>query len=89
MAMGKPVITTDNEHCSGAVHHGINGLIVPVKDSVALAKAIELIINDEKLAAEFGQKSREKAVKELGEELIMSQLIDAIMWNIAPNICIY
>ena len=78
MAMGKPVITADNKDCSGAVHHGINGLIVPVKDSVALAEAIETIVNDEKLAADFGQKSRERAVKELDEELIMTQLIEAI-----------
>ena len=79
MAMGKPVITTDSEHCSGAVDDGVSGLLVPVKDAVSLAKAIEKIVNDEKLASGFGLKSREKAVKELDEELIMNQLIKAII----------
>ena len=79
MAMGKPVITTDSEHCSGAVDDGVSGLLVPVKDSVSLAKAIEKIVNDEKLASDFGLKSREKAVNELYEELIMNQLVKAII----------
>jgi len=79
MAMGKPVITTDSDHCSGAVDDGVNGLLVPIKNSVSLAEAIEKIVNDEKLASAFGLKSREKAVKELNEELIMNQLINAIV----------
>jgi glycosyltransferase involved in cell wall biosynthesis len=79
MAMGKPVITTNSEHCSSAVDDGVNGLLVPVKDSVALTKAIEKIVNDENLASEFGMKSREKAVKELDEESIMNQLINFIL----------
>ncbi len=79
MAMGKPVITTDSEDCSSAVDDGINGLLVPVKDSISFAKAIENIINNEKLASDFGLKSREKAVNELDEELIMNQLIKAII----------
>ena len=78
MAMGKPVITTDSEHCSGPVEDGVSGLLVPVKDSVALAKAIEEIVNDEKLAADFGERSREKAVRELNEKLVMMQLYEAI-----------
>jgi glycosyltransferase involved in cell wall biosynthesis len=60
MAMGKPVITTDNKHCSGAVIDGYNGLIVPIKDSIALDSSIEKIVNDETLAEKFGQRSREK-----------------------------
>ena len=79
MAMGKPVITTDNEQCSSAIDQGINGLIVPVKDSIALANAIKTIINDKALAKKFGQNSRVKAVKELNEKLIMEKLLKAIM----------
>jgi len=79
MAMGKPVITTDSKHCSGAVEDGVSGLLVPVRDSNALTKAIEKIINDEELASDFGLKSRKKAVKELDEELIMNQLLNAII----------
>jgi N,N'-diacetylbacillosaminyl-diphospho-undecaprenol alpha-1,3-N-acetylgalactosaminyltransferase len=79
MSMGKPVITTDTISCSNAVENGVNGLLVPPKDSFALSKAIEVILNDETLASKFGKKSREKAVLENDEELIMSQLINAII----------
>ena len=79
MAMGKPVITTDNEHCSGAVIDGFNGLIVPIKDSEALADGIEKLVNNEEMAKNFGEKSREKALEVLNEELIMQDLIEAII----------
>ena len=78
MAMGKPVITTESKHCSSAVDDGVNGLIVPVKNSGVFARAIEKIVRDEKLAADFGERSREKAVRELDEKLIMMQLYEAI-----------
>lgn len=79
MAMGKPVITTDNEHCSGAVIDGVNGLIVPIKDSNALASSIERIVNDSGIADKFGEKSRLKALDELDEEKIMQELVKAIV----------
>ena len=79
MAMGKPVITTDNEHCSGAVIDGFNGLIVPIKDSEALADGIEKLVNNEEMAKNFGEKSREKALEDLNEELIMQDLVKAIV----------
>jgi len=77
--MGKPVITTDNEHCSGAVIDGFNGLIVPIKDSEALADGIEKLVNNEEMAKNFGEKSREKALEILNEELIMQDLVKAIV----------
>ena len=79
MAMGKPVITTDSKHCSGAVINGYNGLIIPVKDSIALANGIEKIVNDESLAEKFGQRSRERTLEDLDEETIMRELVKAII----------
>ena len=79
MAMGKPVITTDSEHCSNAIEDGVSGLLVPAKDSVALTKAIEKIVNDEELASNLGLQSREKVARENNEELIMTELLEAIM----------
>lgn len=79
MAMGKPVITTDNVHCSGAVIDGYNGLIVPIKDSKALAHGIETLVNNREMAEGFGKKSRKKALEDLNEELIMQDLVKAIV----------
>lgn len=40
LAMGKPVITTNIPGCKEMVDEGINGFLVPKKDSSALAKAM-------------------------------------------------
>jgi len=40
MSMGKPVVTTDMPGCRDAVEDGKNGLLVPPKNSQALAEAI-------------------------------------------------
>lgn len=41
MAMGRPVIVTDAPGCRETVEHGRNGLTVPVRNTVALAAAME------------------------------------------------
>ena len=79
MAMGKPVITTNSKHCSATVDDGVSGIIVPIKDSVALAAAIEKIISNDSLAADFGKKSREKAVNEFDESVIINKLVNEII----------
>ena len=79
MAMGKPVITSNNKHCSEAVINGYNGLVVPVKDSYELSKSIEKIIVDKDLAKKFGENSRKKALEDFDEEKIMEELIEAII----------
>jgi N,N'-diacetylbacillosaminyl-diphospho-undecaprenol alpha-1,3-N-acetylgalactosaminyltransferase len=79
MAMGKPVITTDSIHCSAAVDDGVTGIIVPIKDSNALSVAIQKIINNATLAANFGAQSRLKAVAELSEDVIIKALIQKII----------
>lgn len=61
MATGKPVITTDLPGCRDAVHDGINGLLVPPRDSSALARAMRRIAEDPAAAARMGARSRELA----------------------------
>ena len=79
MSMGKPVITTDSEHCAKSVDHNKSGLIVPMRDSKALANAINFIINDEEIAESFGIESRKKAIRELDEETIIASLIQKLI----------
>ena len=61
MAMGRPVITTDAPGCRETVIDGVNGFLVPVRDKVALAEAMEKFILDKNLLAEMGKKGREIA----------------------------
>jgi glycosyltransferase involved in cell wall biosynthesis len=75
MAMGKPLITTNSVHCRATVEEGKNGFIVPIKDSEALARAIEKLISDNNQLTEFGKYSRQKALDELDEKKIIPQVV--------------
>ena len=79
MAMGKPIITTDSEHCRETVDNGKNGYHVPVKSSEGLANAIEKIITAESKMKSFGIYSRQKVLDEFDEEKIISQVISNIL----------
>jgi glycosyltransferase involved in cell wall biosynthesis len=71
MAMGKPVIATNSDHCRGAIEEGKNGLLVPVKDAEALAEAIRCIMSDDELRERMGRYSMLKAARDFDEEVIV------------------
>lgn len=63
-ACGKPVVTTDVPGCRDAILADVTGLLVPVKNSDALASAIERLLNDPELCLEMGRAGRLRAEKE-------------------------
>ena len=75
MSMGKPIISTDAVGCREVVEEGKNGLLAPVKDHIALASAIEKLINDEELRIRMGQYGREKALREFDEKIVVVQTL--------------
>ncbi len=78
-AMGKPIVTTDNVGCREVVDEGKNGFKCAVKDSEALAKAMEKMIN---LSSEeydnMCQYSREKMVNEFDENIVIRTYFESI-----------
>jgi glycosyltransferase involved in cell wall biosynthesis len=62
-ASGVPVITTDHPGCRDAITNKGTGLLVPIKDSQALAKAIIKLITDESLSKHMGNQGRLLAEK--------------------------
>ena len=62
MAMSVPVIATQVGGVSELVEHGINGILTPPGDSLALAEAIRELANTPDLASRFSQSSRQKIV---------------------------
>ena len=74
--MGKPIIAADTVDCRGPVEDGRNGYLVPAKDPKSLAKAIEILMIDDKKRKEFGLYSRLKAVKELDETSIVGRVLE-------------
>lgn len=71
MACGKACIATDVPGCRDVVRHEDNGLLVPVKDAIALAATIgRLLDHPEKLEA-MGRRGRQRAVDEFDQERVI------------------
>lgn len=61
MYSGLPVVATRTGGVPELVEHGVNGLLVPPRDAIALAGALRLVLGDRDLARRFGERSREHA----------------------------
>jgi glycosyltransferase involved in cell wall biosynthesis len=72
-ATGRAVVTTDHPGCRDAIIRGKTGLLVPVRDSVALADAIQTLIENPGLRQQMGQSGRELAEQEFAIEKIVAQ----------------
>jgi glycosyltransferase involved in cell wall biosynthesis len=60
MAMELPVVSTDISGIPELIDHRANGLLIPQKDAVALAAAIEELLNDAALRQTLGKAARAK-----------------------------
>lgn len=73
MACAKPCIATDVPGCRDAVTDNDNGLLVPVRDPVALADAIADLLANTEARSRMGQRGRDRAVEEFGAQKITDQ----------------
>lgn len=69
-ACGRPVVTTDAPGCRDAIEPGVTGLLVPVRDSIALAAAIRLLLDDPGLRRSMGLAGRKMAEREFSVERV-------------------
>ena len=60
-ACARPIVATDIPGCRKVVRNGENGLLVPIKDALALAEAIKKLLNDKSMRKKMGVRSREIA----------------------------
>ncbi len=56
-----PAVVSGGAGVSELINHGVNGFVFPPGDSAALATYLELLLDDERLAREFGRKGRDAA----------------------------
>jgi glycosyltransferase involved in cell wall biosynthesis len=63
-ASGRPIVATDIAGCRKVVQDGVNGFLVPVRDSPMLAQAIQRLIKDPDLRAQMGARGREIAQRD-------------------------
>ena len=72
-SVGRAIVATDVPGCREVVTHLINGLLVPPRDSKALAAALLVLINDPELRSKMGRENRSKAEREFANEIIIRQ----------------
>lgn len=84
-ACGRAVITTDVPGCRDAINPGVTGLLVPVRDVVALADAMQKLIEDNELRKKMGDAGRALAEREFAIDKIVQQHL-AIYAELEKNI---
>lgn len=72
---GRPIVTTDVPGCREVVRDGDNGFLVEVRNSKALADALETLLVDAELRRRMGQLGRERVLIEFSQEKIVAQVL--------------
>lgn len=74
-AAGRPIVTTDMPGCREVVRNGDNGILVPPKDSAALADALQRLVEDADLRRKMGARGRARAEQEFGLEDVINKTL--------------
>lgn len=78
LAMGRPVITTDMPGCREPVEPGVNGWLVPPRDSQALANAMLDALQDRARLVQMAGNARRTAVERYDVEKVNAQVIECL-----------
>ena len=76
LSSGRPIITTDVPGCREVCEDGVNGLLIPARDSIALSDAIEKLAINPELRQAMGRAGRMRAESEFSSELVCTQTLD-------------
>lgn len=74
-AMGVPTVGSAIYGISDAVVDGETGLLVPVRDPVALAAALVRLLEDGELRGRLGQAARRRAVTSFGRQMLAAAYV--------------
>jgi len=75
-AMSRPIVSTTIPGVAEIVEDGVNGILVPPRDADALAKAIEELLDDPQLRAEYGAAGRLKAEREYDDREVARRYVE-------------
>ncbi len=75
-ACGLPIVTTNVPGCREVVVEGVQGFLVPARDSCALADALIKLIVDPTLRLRMGAAARVRAENEFGSDVIIDQTLE-------------
>jgi len=75
-ACGRAIVTTDVPGCRDAILTDVTGLLVPVKNSPALAEAILLLLKDPEMRHSMGAAGRKLAERDFDIRSVVQQHMD-------------
>ena len=78
-AMSLPSIVTDINGCNEVITEGVNGKLVPVKDSRKLLEAMEVLRENSKEVEVMGNMARFRVIDSFDQEVFWIQLADYYM----------
>jgi len=81
MTHGRPVVAFDVGGIPDWLEHGVTGLLAPEQDTKALARAIEQLFTDDRLAQKMGLSARRRIIEHFSFERYLDQM--EIFLNIA------
>ena len=76
-SMGLPTVATDIRGNRQVIADGETGLLVPVRDPVAIAAAVEQLVGDARLRSTMGAAARVRAAAEFDQQRIIDRTLDA------------
>ncbi len=74
-ATGLPLIGTDMPGVREAITHGENGILIPTRDSQALADAVEELADERPKAQRYGDASLERAKNEFNHRRVVGEYL--------------
>lgn len=75
-ACGLPIVATNIAGCREVVTHGLNGLLIPAKSPIALADALNDLLQNQELRVRMGNAGREFVKMDFSLEKINHQTLD-------------
>ena len=83
-ASGCALVTTDVPGCREVVTHEVDGLLVPLRDGAALAKAIACLHDDPALRLRLAEAGRHKALAQFDERIVIRNTL-AVYDELIPS----
>ena len=74
-AMGLPAVATSVVGLRDAIEDGKTGILVPARDSHALAKALELLVTRSDLRMQLGMMARKRAMEEFDARMVNKAVV--------------
>jgi glycosyltransferase involved in cell wall biosynthesis len=74
-AMERPLILTDIRGCREVARDGIEGLLVPARDSHRLAGAIERLVRNPELRKQIGKAARARVLDRFDEQKVLDLIV--------------